>query len=799
MRQLMDPWRWKSRYRSDCLKEMKRIIHIVLFLFFGVYATAEMSGQGTLRGRVIDAGSGQPLVAAAVVVDRGMGSYSDQDGTYTIDRLTEGRHELNVSLLGYQPFKTWFKIAGGDTLFIETLLYVSYINAGEVVVTASRTEDLLADIPSRVNVIGAPVVRATPALTTDDFLATVPGINVSRSFGIFSHKANVTMRGLSGKEQARVLVMIDGIPVNKADGGSVNWNLLDPEMIERIEVVKGPVSAVYGSNAMGGAVNIITRKPGSKPLLMLKTAYGTYNTFTGRMYLSHRPGGVEGRGFYFSINGFHRQSEGYITQSEYERQANPYIVPSNVWEMSGNLKAGYDFSSRESIELDITVYDDERGTGEKVHMPNGNTADHDTYQARARYRLKGDRISADISGFMLLEQYRRVNEYMKDDYTWYDVESERTDAGLLSSLKYSFSENHSLSGGADFKLGGVDAFDMYYTSTDIVYNKGKMFTAGLYLQDELSLIDERLRIVAGLRYDLAHFFDGAFFIETPSAETAFMSDIVDNDMENASWSALSPRLSAKFSLNDNVRLYATTGSGFRPSVLDDLCRSGRMKGGFKLANPDVVPEKIMNYEAGADINIGEKVTASLSTFFSRGREFLYYVNTGDSIELSYGLRPIYASTNIPKVEIGGVEAEISWTPGISLSCTASYSFTSSVIREYKALAVEDPVDLTGKHLTDVPSHIFSFSARWENRFVDASLRVRYQSRMWVNDQNIFDEVTGSARYPAYCTCDVRLSREIRFADISLDVQNLFDAEFYDSGGSVCPGRFIILGLGIKLR
>lgn len=313
----------------------------------------------------------------------------------------------------------------------------------------------------------------------------------------------------------------------------------------------------------------------------------------------------------------------------------------------------------------------------------------------------------------------------------------------------------------------------------------------------MSLVEKKLRIIAGLRFDLAKFYDGAFYIESPSAETAFMSGIVDRDMEDAVWNAVSPRLSANYKINENIRLYAAAGRGFRPSVLDDLCRSGRMKGGFKLANPEVVPESLVNFETGGDIRFNEKVKASLSAYYSIGTNFLYYVNTGDSIELSYGLRPVYVSTNIPEVRIGGVEAEASYIIAPDLTLNGSYSYSHSLITRYTPLDNSDPIDLTGKFLTDVPSHIASLMARWTNRFVNTSITGRYQSSMWVNDMNVYDDVVGSARYNSYLTCDVQLSKDIKILILSLGVQNILDTKFYDSSGAVCPGRFITIEAGLK--
>jgi hypothetical protein len=93
-----------------------------------------------------------------------------------------------------------------------------------------------------------------------------------------------------------------------------------------------------------------------------------------------------------------------------------------------------------------------------------------------------------VSLYWQQEDYKKVNEYLKDDYTWYNVLSERFDAGMLSSVTWKAGGRHRLAAGIDLKAGGVDAADIYYTSTDIVYNRGKMISGGLYLQDAFSII-----------------------------------------------------------------------------------------------------------------------------------------------------------------------------------------------------------------------------------------------------------------------------------------------------------------------
>ncbi len=656
------------------------------------------------------------------------------------------------------------------------------INMEQVVVTATRTDSRVANIPMRIHTLTSAALSTMPAISTDEVLKYTPGMNINRSFGVLSAKATVTMRGLSSKEQGRVLVLMDGIPLNKSDGGSVDWNMIDPYSIERIEITKGAGSAIYGGSAMGGIINIITQKPVNKFNLNASLDYGTYNTAGAKVNVSGRLS----NSFYYAVNTFYRQSDGYITQPESEIKENPYIVKSNMQEAGINVRTGITLKGNNNLEVIFKYYNDQRGTGEKVYQPEGNTTDHDSWGAILNYTGNVGSLRIKSSAYALTEDYKKVNEYRKDDYTWYNVLSTRSDYGWLNSATYQKGKNL-LTAGIDFKLGGVDGEDVYITSTDVVYNLGKMFTYAFFLQDELTLT-EKIRLIAGIRYDNATFFDGAFYITQPTSETDFMAEYQVSDMDRKNWSAISPRLSLQYRINENTRLYGMVSRGFRPSELEYLCRSGRIKGGFKIASPDLKPEYLTNFEAGVDFVPVHNLNVNLSAYYSIGKDFQYYVSNGQVIDMGFGERPIFIRDNIAKVTISGVEAEFRYQLFSGLQLTGGYAWAQSKILDYHADA--DTINLTGKFFTDVPEHIASLGGRYINRFVNASLYVRYTGSMFVNDRNIVDEIIGKEKYPAYTTVDLKLWKDVKRFRVSLGVQNLFDVDYYDSKFNVGPGRYI---------
>lgn len=695
---------------------------------------------------------------------------------------------------------------------------IDTINIDQVVVTATRTDARIKDVPVRIHAITATTLVTMPLHSVDDALKMVPGVNINRSFGVLSSKATITMRGLSGKEQGRVLVLMDGIPLNKSDGGTVDWNMIDVSGMERIEVTKGAGSAIYGGSAMGGIINIITAKPKKKFELKAGLEYGSFNTKAARISTGGRP--VIPRrvrsnfsDLYWNVGTFFRQSDGYITQPEAERRENPFIVKSNMKEAGVTMRSGVKYHRNHQLDVILKYYNDRRGTGEKVFQPEGNTTDHDSWGAILNYESafgkRRDNVQTDevVAGhpaakvlvksslYVLTEKYKKINEYFKDDYTWYNVLSTRSDFGWLNNASVVMGR-HQVTAGLDWKIGGVDGVDEYFTSTDMVYNHGKLFTGALFLQDEIK-VTGRVRLIVGLRYDNATFYNGAFYILNATAETQFMEGYEVPDMGTTNWAAWSPRISAQFRPNERTRFYAMISRGFRPSELEYLCRSGRIKGGFKMASPELKPEYLTNLEAGADITPFSKARLEVSAFHSLGKDFQYYVYNGHNIDMGFGDRPIFIRDNLSSVRITGAEAEFVWHPLSGLLLHATYSWAQSKIMDYVAVTPGDTINLNGKFFTDVPAQLATAGVSYVNKWLSGSVLIRYNGSMYINDRNNIDEVLGILKYPDYVTADVKIWKDIKHVRASIGVQNLTDVIYYDSKYNVNPGRMITAGISLQ--
>ncbi|MDR0538582.1 MAG: TonB-dependent receptor [Tannerellaceae bacterium] len=644
----------------------------------------------------------------------------------------------------------------------------------EVVVTATKTTRNINEVPARISIVWDNLIEASPTRLVDEILRFVPGVNVDRASGIYSSNPSVTLRGLSGDEQSRTLVLLNGVPINASDGGSVNWNKINQYDIERIEVFKGPGSSLYGNNAMGGVINIITKKPSKPQEIFAGLSYGSLNTVREDMSVRIR----NDKGFYGGVSQSFTKSDGYMSVPD--DKVTPTDIKRNFEGIDVSARAGYDGSSSIQWELQYDTYRDRRGEGTKIHIPLGNYRRFDTDLIRGLLKGGTERTKYDLSIYYQMVNYTDLNESLSGSgsYRRYDVDSYRKDYGALLNFNHQINKLNTLTGGFEYKNGSIKGGDYYQTAPyDTVYNEGIIQTYAAYVQDEHSFLDNRIRLVAGLRYDVVAFSDGYYHSTSPWGTLP--------ELKDHTWSELSPRAGLRFNFIKDISGYVSYSHGFRASILDDLTRTGYMWVGPKYANPNLGPESINNYELGVDYTNGTRFKLSATGYYAKGTDFLYYVASGD--ELSPG-RPIYRRENVTGVTLKGFEGELSYMPMADLRFMAGYTFSHSTIDKFDLRP-----DLTGKFLTYSPKHRITASALWKNKIANISLRGLYKSRQFSDDANTDENII-----EGYTTFDLQISRQINsFIYAMLDVQDVFDNRHLETQTSLSPGRLVSVRLAVK--
>lgn len=758
-----------------------------------------LQSQTAIKGAVYDDQTNLPLAGVNILISKlNVGTSTNAKGQFQLNEIPKGKYIIEFSFIGYNKF-TKTVLANQDTSLQIIRLKKDLLSIEEITISANKHEQLKY-VPARIEIIQARNIEESAEQSTSDLLAAVSGINVENTMGTFSSSSTVSLRGMGGNDQSRTLILLDGIPINKSDGGSVNWNMINKENIDAIKITKGPGSAKHGSNAMGGVIDIITKLPNKKLSGNFTANYGTYNTSSGQGNLSGKFQLHSNNQFYWTINGSAKKSDGYITElEEYTDMDDSIIVPVFLEEINTSAKLGYKYKNRHQVEILANYFDDMRGNGIHVFDNYGAYSEHDTWFSVIKYNYRNKRFLAQSSAFLLNENYQRVYEYMREgEYQLYDVDSKRADKGINIDLQWTAAQ-HTFSYGLMAKNGSVAASDTYYTSTDIISNAGEMSTYAIYLEDAINISSHNIQIILGLRYDNADFNNGAFSVQAPSYSIEFLNDYESSVVNPLYWSAWSPKFSIQKRFSSNTRIYTSYGRGFKAPLLDDMCRTSKSAGSFKIANPHLKPEIVNNIETGIDYELSEHLLVKHSLYFTRGSNFMYMISTGDSVNMGYKIAPIYQIDNISKVHIYGIETDLEYKANKALSAYLNYTYNLSQIKDHMQRDAASDADLSNKYLTNIPNHKVAAGLVWKNKITDLSLSGKYIGTRWINDQNIMDEeYLKSDKFEDYLLIDLKAKRKLgKGFSASVAINNIFNTVYVNKKLQRSPGRFITIQLAYK--
>lgn len=746
-----------------------------------------------IRGFVMDDETDKPIANANLIVSgTQIGTTTAADGSFKFQISSPGSVTLVASHLGYESISHRVQLTASGFGNIIIRLRPKSAELAGTVITATRTARNIIEIPASVRLITAEQIKDMPLNTIDDLLLTEASINVDRKNGIFSKNASVNMRGLNSS--ARTLVMLDGVPLNKADGGGVNWNRINTESVERIEVIKGPGSAMYGGNAMGGVINIITRDIPAVATGSIKLSAGSCNTQGAQAWISGRQAALPKLGW--SLNTFYRRGDGYLIAPREGRDSTD--VKAFLWEYNIGGKITYKLTDSSRLEMGYNYFDNKNGDGIRVYDPEGGYYKYRTNHAYVMYKghIANTLVTANV--YMQLENYMNQKEQLKTEktppfaitqYVLYLTDSHRNDAGAWLSATTKAGTRHTLTYGFDARLSGANTSDIYFTSTDTITNRGRMNAFALFAQDEYNLLKNRLKIVAGVRADAIFFSSAAFEIAAPSFTNNYLKAYAGNYADK-SWLALSPKLGASFALHARNSVYLSYSAGFRPGTLDDMCRSGSISKGFKLANPDLKPEHLDNYEAGASFSINKYARFEPSVYYSLGKRFQYFVGTGDTVYSTSSPKAVLKRENVSEAAITGAEATLRIYPARSLEITLSYAYNHSVIKSFDTLKFVTK-NLSGKFLMEVPARRLTALINWKNRYFNSMLSYEYTGSLYTDDENLIE-------MPPYYRFDLKLSHTFAHRYFAaLTIQNLTNNIYTDNKGNLGISRFFMVEAGYR--
>ncbi|WP_201345050.1 TonB-dependent siderophore receptor [Thiohalobacter sp. COW1] len=647
------------------------------------------------------------------------------------------------------------------------------LELGRVVVTATRTERDISEVPASVSVITSEEIEKSTAQSADELLQGLAGVDVRHSMGVLSVGTSnkVTMRGMGGLTEARALMLIDGVPVNEVWSGGVEWNQIPVEDIERIEVVRGAGSALYGSNAMGGVINIITKKPSEETQTKVTLGYGSMDTKDGSASMS----GSAGKWGYRLSGGITR-SDGYQPLPENKLKATSIDKGAERENFRGVLS--YDLTDSSLLSLTGEYYHHQ--TTGTYDIPGYNPFEQKNKVLSAKYnnRLGGGReLSATLYTKSEDSSYDNANYLTGYTTNRFDSVSEQSNVG--GNLQYtapfssSGAANHVITTGLDFRQGEIDRQDTYYDGSGrFIQVKGSQRYAGLYAQDEIFLMDDDLVLNIGGRYDYWKNYDGYNYDTVASP--------VETNFEDASHSSFNPKLGAIYQLNPSTAIRGSVGKAFRAPNLYDLYRTYIATSTMiYYPNADLGPEKVLSYEVGLDQQLGDSATLSVTLYHNDAEDF---ISTLSITCTDPAFTSCYEKQNVGEVSTQGVEVDFRYAFTRHWGLSANYTYNRSEVEKYDP----DPT-LEGNLLPDTPEHKGALSLTFSDpSLFTAKVTARYVGERYSNDTN-------TTEYDSYTLVDLHLSKDVgKHYRLSLDVNDLFDKTYTEY--NVSPGRTVMAKL-----
>ena len=721
----------------------RRFIAVLVLVCCALPAFAD---GGSVAGRVIATtdGRSEPLIGAVVLVQGTVrGTTTNLKGEYRIADLPPGVHTLVFSMIGYKRLNiTGVTVQAGLETTIDAELRSMPVQFDQVVVTASRRPQSLEEVPVSISVLDAQEIRERNALVIDDALRYIPGVNMTGF--------QVNIRGSSGYSRgagSRVLLLLDGIPFITGDTGELNFESIPVGQVDRIEVVKGASSALYGSNALGGVINVITKEIPDQPSTVVRFFGGMYNKPTydqwkwsdkSRFYNgqsvshSYRSGDL-GVGLFVS-----RQFDDGYRRNDYHRRYNVYV----------KVKENYEKESALTLTFGLLY----QYGGQFLYWRSLDSATIPPI-AQADDNIKSIR-------FFTTGQYTTLigeNAQLTNRVMWYHndwgfetrsgvgrAESVADDIRFESVATIMPNEMHTITAGLDANMDMIGG--------DVVGGR----TIGgfaLFGQDELKLAAS-LSMTVGARFDFS-----SVGVTTPGGQ-------------------INPKVAFAYRPFEGTSVRASAARGFRvPAVAEAFLMAG-FNNIIARPNEDLKPERSWSFELGVSQRLGLFGTFDIAGFRTE-YDNLIEVDVVDTAANSL----LFQWRNVAQARIQGIETSL------------KFGFFEGALQYSLGYTFVYPEDLTQHDILKYrPRHLFYTSLTGQVGPLHASADFRFISKV-----DRVDDILGKTglvpdgdERTEILVSDFRLGADFTLGGIPLtataSVNNAFQYNYVELIGNIMPPR-----------
>ncbi|MDZ7271054.1 MAG: TonB-dependent receptor [candidate division KSB1 bacterium] len=695
-------------------------------LWAAAAAPATAQRYGSIAGTVLSAQTRQPIPGASVMLEGTLlGAATDARGNFLLPRVPPGRYSVKASMIGFAIVsKPNVEVRAGERTELVILMEETIIEAPSVVVTASKRYQEIADSPVSVSVVSQARLNQIGEFNLEQILQYAPGVNFMGS--------QVNIRGSSGYSHGagtRVLYLVDGVPILPGDSGDIKWDLISPGQIDHIEIVKGAGSALYGSSAMGGVINIITKEPTPRPVTQVRLLGGFYDQpaypewrWTDRLLHFNET----------SISHSRRFDGGELMIAGGRTESLGYRENGNLLRYNLTAKLGWRISPQVHLALTSNWNGSEYGSSFMWQSQN--------HPLQAPEAAVGDKVKSWKANFNAVYRHalsEKVGLKGRLSYfrnRWENFFHDNNDYSSAEKVGFEVQSDFLPGRGHALTAGVEGTFDRVQST---MFDNHEAYNLAFYAQDEFKL-PWRFQLTVGGRFDLSHI------------------DIGIDDQQ------LSPKVGLVWKARQGTTLRLSSGRGFRaPSVAErftDVVVSGLRV----VPNLNLRAESAWSHEIGVNHQCTRYLLADLAFFHSQYR---------DLIEPEPDASGTVRFVNVTEARIRGLEVNLQaslWrgrlTPALSYTFLEPWDLTDDDYLAYRA-----------RHLLTATVSVSYGPLRVgaDYRYVSRLERVKVYPR----DQRVPQKVT-----------DVRLGYRLLGAEIGFDVANLFNYNYTQVERTLMPIR-----------
>lgn len=699
-------------------------------------------------GRVIDAETGRPVAGANIQVHESLaGCTTNNDGYFEL-LMPEGAKQFRISHLAYEPLRYTVKDETGELVI---RLTEKYVNINPVVVTGTGTHRRMDQSPIPVQVFDAKELRTANVANVQEAMTK---LNPSISFMTNGMGTTMSMNGLSDRY---ILILENG----KRLAGDDTYARVDMANVKRIEVLNGAASALYGSDAIAGVINLITDDARNPINITSDTRYASENQFTQSVNAD-----FQGKKFGSSTSYQRQQADGW--------QLSPYVEDDDGQLVATNKEASAGFHSN-AIEQRFTFDPTDRlsfylrgqlytHTTDRPMPAGDNTTNYDmrhetyTYGAGAQY-IVNERVYLNADYFS--DNHSTYKDYFAGDDAGTDEMTKRVHHHNLN-LKgiFRLGERHKLSAGFEMIRETLNS------ESDNIHGKGAT-TLALYAQDEIDL-SRHFQAVVGARYIYHQTYHS---YGTPSVALLYKVN--------------------------GLNLRGAYAMGFRSPDLSELYSlyESQRTGRLTIGNLSLKPEKSDNFTLSAEYT-HRRFSVAASGFHNKIRDMINYRTLDEAERDAYNqangsdFADIQVRANVEKATVRGFNLRFDAYLGAGFSMNGGYTFVDA-----KDQTNDRPVDKSVRHSGVV-------AALWNHTWRGYTLSVNFNGRI---QGERFSQSYGYA--PRYSLWNLNTTHRFALKDFTIEpglgVENLFgyvdDRPYNSNYATLTPGRVFYVSLAINFR